>query len=147
VLARILKTVQSSVPIPEILGINAFNLESRREIDPEITKEYHKHSHDESIQSIYLEESRPLDMDKLGKFINLVMGELGNQLLRYKGVVYIAGNEKRIVFQGVHTSITSSEDRPWFAGEERKTRIVFIGRHLPRDVLEEGISLCVERLQ
>jgi G3E family GTPase len=39
----------------------------------------------------------------------------------------------------------SNEDRAWEENETKKTRIVFIGRHLPKDVLEEGLSLCVAK--
>lgn len=144
-LAKIFKTVNSNVPIGEVLGINAFDLQARTEIDPNITKEFHEHSHDDAIQSIYLEESRPLDMERLNRFMQLVMGELGNQILRYKGILYVKDEPKRIVFQGVHTTMGSNEDRDWDEKEERKTRMVFIGRHLPKDVLKEGLSLCVAK--
>jgi G3E family GTPase len=40
-------------------------------------------------------------------------------------------------------TIGSSPDREWGPEEERKTQMVFIGRHLPKDVLAEGLSLCV----
>ena len=36
----------------------------------------------------------------------------------------------------------SNEDREWTTHEEKR-RIVFIGRHLPKEVLEEGISLLL----
>lgn len=144
-LAKIFKTTNSNVPIGEILGINAFDLNARSEIDPTITKEFHKHSHDNAIQSIYLEEDKPLDLERFNRFMQLLMSELGNQILRYKGILYVKGESKRIVFQGVHTMMGSQEDRLWDANEIPKTRIVFIGRHIPKDVLEEGLSLCASK--
>lgn len=144
-LAKIFKTKNSNVPIDEILGINAFDLNARSEIDPTITKEYHKHLHDNAIQSIYLEEDKPLDLERFNRFMQLLMSELGNQILRYKGILYIKGESKRIVFQGVHTMMGNQEDRLWDATDLPKTRIVFIGRHIPKDVLEEGLSLCIAK--
>lgn len=144
-IAKLFKTINSNVAIAEVLAINAFDLQARSEINPDITKEYHEHSHDDSIQSIYLEEKRPLDMEKLNRFMQLVLNELGNQVLRYKGILYIKDEPKRIIFQGVHTTMGSNEDRAWQVDEEKKTRIVFIGRHLPKEILEEGIALCVAK--
>lgn len=141
--SKIFKTEKCSLPIAEVLGIGAFDLQDRVKIDPSILKEYHDHSHDDEIQSIYIEEKRPLDLDKLNSFMALLVNELGEQVLRSKGVIYIKDNPLRVVFQGVHMTIGSSPDREWAAGEEKKTQMVFIGRHLPKDVLAEGLSLCV----
>lgn len=143
--AKILRTERCAVGIDEVLGLGAFNLEARVAIDPSLLTAYHDHSHDDAIQSIYIEESRPLDIEKLNRFMSLVVNELGNQVLRSKGVVNVKGNDDRIVFQGVHMTMGSAPDRPWAEGEERKTQMVFIGRHLPADVLQEGLSLCVAK--
>lgn len=144
-IAKIFKTIKSNIQISEIFMINAFDLNARTELNPDIIKEYHEHTHDDSIQSIYLEETRPIDMERLNRFMQLVMAELGNQVLRYKGVIYAKDEPKRIVFQGVHTTMGSNEDRNWEKNEIPKTKMVFIGRHLPKDVLEEGLALCVAK--
>ena len=141
--AKVLKTQRCAVAIEEILDIGAFNLEQRISIDPNLITEFHEHSHDEQIQSVYLEEKRPLDLDKLNRFMSLIVNELGNQVLRSKGVVSILNEPNRIVFQGVHMSMGSGLDRPWEPTESRLTQMVFIGRHLPKDVLQEGLQLCV----
>ena len=142
-LAQVKRTQKCNVPVAEILNLKAFDLDSRAEIDPRILKQYHDHSHDEKIQSVYIEEARPLDMDKLNRFMQLVVSELGSQVLRSKGIVFVDGMENRMVFQGVHMNVSSAEDRPWLPGEKRQSQMVFIGRHLPQDVLQEGLSMCV----
>lgn len=142
-LCKIIHTQKCAVPFSEILDIGAFDLKSRVEIDPKIAVEYHEHSHDSEIASIYLEEKRPLDLDRLNRFMSLVVSELGSQVLRSKGIINVKNEPMRIVFQGVHMTMGSHPDREWSEGEDRKTQMVFIGRHLPRDVLEEGLSLCV----
>jgi G3E family GTPase len=142
-LAKIVRTVKCVVPISEVLNLKAFDVGARAEIDPKILTEYHEHSHDEKIQSVYLEEARPLDMEKLNRFMQLVVNELGSQVLRSKGVVSIDGMSERMVFQGVHMNVSSAEDRAWRPNEARLTQMVFIGRHLPKDVLQEGLSMCV----
>ncbi len=143
--AKVYQTVQANVPIGDILDIRAFDLDARIEVNASIAQEYHEHSHDTSIQSLYLEESQALDFERFSRFIELVIGELGNQLLRYKGIIFAYGEDKRLVLQGVHTNMASNHDRPWGANEERKTKLVFIGRHLPHDVLKEGLALCIAK--
>ena len=144
-LAKLFETKHSNIPIGDILNIKAFDLNARVELDPTVVQEYHEHKHDDSIQSLYFEESKALDMERFARFMELVIGELGNQLLRYKGVIYAAGESSRIIFQGVHTNMGTTPERPWAAGETPKTKIVFIGRHLPQDVLKEGLALCVAK--
>jgi len=144
-MARIVRTERCDVDIAQVLGIGAFNLEARVALEPSILTAYHEHSHDDAIASIYIEEKRPLDMEKLNRFMSLVVNELGNQVLRSKGIVNVKDNPDRIVFQGVHMTMGSAPDRPWEPAEERKTQMVFIGRHLPADVLQEGLSLCVAK--
>lgn len=144
-MARIVRTTHCNVPIGDVIGIGAFDLGSRLEVNPDLTKEYHKHTHDESIQSVYLEEKKPLDAEKLNRFMMLVVNELGGQVLRSKGVLNIKNDPMRHVFHGVHMTVGSAPDREWRPDEERRTQMVFIGRHLPRDILAEGLSLCIAK--
>lgn len=144
-LAVIKRAQHCNVPVKEVVGIGAFDLGKRSEIDPSITKEFHAHTHDDAIQSIYIEEKRALDPQLLDRFMALVINELGGQVLRSKGVVNIKGEDKRFVFQGVHMSVGSAPDREWKANEERKTQMVFIGRHLPQDLLAQGLQMCVAK--
>jgi G3E family GTPase len=142
-ISAIHRTVNCSLSISDVLGIGAFDLEDRVKIDPSILQEYHEHSHDDDIQSIYIEEKRPLNLEKLNTFMSLLVNELGEQVMRSKGVLNVKDNPYRLVFQGVHMTLGSSPDREWKADEERKTQMVFIGRHLPQDVLAEGLAMCV----
>ena len=141
--AQVFETDHCAVPLDAVIGVGAFDLTLRTELNPHLLHDFHEHDHDQAIKSIYLEEKRPLDINKLNKFMSLVIGELGEQMLRSKGVVSIKGDPMRTVFQSVHMTIGAAPDRFWSDTEERKTQMVFIGRHLPKDVLAEGLSLCV----
>jgi G3E family GTPase len=59
-----------------------------------------------------------------------------------KGVLSIAGEDQRFVFQGVHMLFDGRPDRPW--GEQaRSNTMIFIGRNLDRAELEEGFRSCL----
>ncbi len=58
--AKINPTQKSSIDVYKVLGINAFDIEKKLEIDPGFLKEV-DHEHDDSVGSIVLREERPLD--------------------------------------------------------------------------------------
>ena len=60
-----------------------------------------------------------------------------------KGIINIAGESRRFIFQGVHMLFDGKFDRDWKADEKRRSQLVFIGRNLDRDALEEGFRACV----
>ena len=69
-------------------------------------------------------------------------------LFRFKGVLNVSGSDARHVFQGVHMLMTiggsdGAVGRPWKEGEERGSRLVFIGRNLDREALVEGFRACL----
>jgi len=142
--AKIYESIHCDVPICELFGIDAFDLNSRLEITPALGKAFHEHSHDDDVESVYLEVSAPLNLPRFQRFMALAVEELGGQLLRYKGVVNIAGADNRFLFQGVHAMMGGNMDRPWKQDETRKTQMVFIGRYIPKDVLREGLEMCYE---
>ena len=53
-----------------------------------------------------------------------------------------AGDPKRFVFQGVHMILDGDHQRPWGADEKRESRIVFIGRKLPEEMIRKGFESC-----
>lgn len=65
------------------------------------------------------------------------------KLMRYKGVLNIRGVEQRIVFQRVHMLMGAAVGADWKAGEKRESKMVFIGRDMPKDVLLAGLAQCV----
>ena len=52
-------------------------------------------------------------------------------------------DDQRFVFQGVHMILDGDHQRAWHADEERKSRIVFIGRKLPEETIRKGFESCV----
>jgi len=64
----------------------------------------------------------------------------GTQLVRYKGVLNIKGLDKRIVFQGVYMLMGSDAAAPLKPGEKRESKVVFISRDMPKEVLLDGLA-------
>lgn len=101
------------------------------------------HSHDEEVSSVGVHEPRPLDGERFNAWLSKLLREKGADVFRSKGILHVSGSESRYVFQGVHMLLDGREDRPWGPSEARSSDIVFIGRHLDRVALEEGVRSCL----
>ncbi|MDB5994836.1 MAG: GTP-binding protein [Pseudomonas sp.] len=92
------------------------------------------------ISSLVLRTDKPLDIDKLSEFMNELLEDHGKQLLRYKGVLNILGEPRRMVFQGVLKLYGFDWDTEWAEGEARESVIVFIADDLPEENIREGFA-------
>jgi G3E family GTPase len=103
----------------------------------------HTHEHDETVTSVGLEETRPLDPKKLNAWLGELLQVQGADIFRSKGILLIQGSPNRFVFQGVHMLFDGRFDRPWNEGEPRRSTLVFIGRNLDREQLTQGFRSCL----
>lgn len=130
------------VNLDDIFDVGAFDLNRIMEMDPEFLDQT-DHQHDESVTSVGVEIPGELDGEKLNSWLGWLLGERGTDIFRMKGIVAVAGEERRHVFQGVHMLLDSQADRPWEPGEQRSSKVVFIGRNLDRRELHESLAACV----
>lgn len=142
-IAKIYRTQNSELDMNAILGVQAFNLENALEIDPHFLESHHHHNHNEEIGSIALTETKPIDEPKLQEWLGNLLQAQGSDIFRLKGIVNVAGEENRFVFQGVHMMLEGISDRPWKPEEIRKSDLVFIGRNLDAEQLREGFQQCL----
>ena len=106
----------------------------------------HPHGHDHAaeagISSVSLIFDRPMNGPRVSAWINDVLQAQGPDILRAKGIVSVAGEDRRLVFQAVHMILEGDLQRPWREGETRTSRLVFIGRNLDPDALKAGFEAC-----
>jgi G3E family GTPase len=166
--ARVHRTERCKIALPEVLGRNAFDLDRILEIEPEFLgdgghdhRHHHdhghdghdhhhhhdggalKHYHDEEMQSLSLRSEQPLDADKFFPWVQDLVQKEGPNILRCKGILSFKDDDERFAFQGVHMILDGDHQRPWGEGEKRESRIVFIGRNLPRQKIEAGFQGCL----
>lgn len=87
--------------------------------------------------------------DEHGQRIAVIENELGEAGIDGEILlqVNVAGRIERIIFQGVHALLGVEPGKPWATGEPRRSTLVFIGRKLPRALIEQRLTLCVEGSQ
>lgn len=151
--------------LKEILDISGFNLNAILDIDPEFladeTHDHHDHDHDhdcdehcdhdhhhhkahqDSVSAFVFKSRRPFDPERLEDFLGGVVQIFGPDLLRYKGIIYIKGANRRMLFQGVHMMMGAEPGKPWLGKEKPETKLVFIGHNLPKEVFMQGLEQCL----
>ncbi len=100
----------------------------------------HHHHHDDDVKSFVFKTERPFDPAKLEDFLGAMVNIYGPRMLRYKGVLYMKGTERKVIFQGVHQLMGSDLGPLWTDAETKMSKMVFIGIDLPKDILLQGLE-------
>jgi len=154
-----------NVPLADVFDLRGFNLNAKLDIDPEFLKadehdhdhdhhdhdhehgehcdHPHHHAHDDDVKSFVFRSERPFNAAKLEDFLGSIVQVYGPKMLRYKGVLYMKGTDRKVIFQGVHQLMGSDMGPKWAPGEKKNTKMVFIGLDLPRDVFQQGLEQCL----
>ncbi|KFI07940.1 GTP-binding protein [Massilia sp. BSC265] len=160
-------------PISEVLDLRGFNLNDKLELDPDFLRAeedhdhehgehcghdhahgeactHHDHGHDhhrshhtDDIAAFVFKSERAFDPERLDQFLGSMVQVFGPQMLRYKGVLSMAGADRKVVFQGVHQIMGSDLGAKWGEGEIRGSKMVFIGKNLLKDVFIRGLEQCL----
>jgi G3E family GTPase len=155
------------VPISEVFDLKGFNLNAKLDIDPDFLSgdghahhhdhghddhghehgehcdHPHHHAHDDDVKSFVFRSKKPFNPAKLEDFLGAIVQVYGPKMLRYKGVLNMKGSDRKVVFQGVHQLMGSDLGPKWAPGEEKMSKMVFIGIDLPKDVLMQGLEQCL----
>ena len=101
------------------------------------------HHYDDDVKSFVFKSKRPFDPAKLEDFLGAIVNIYGPKMLRYKGVLFMKGTDKKVIFQGVHQLMGSDLGPVWGREEPRMNKMVFIGIDLPRDIFLQGLEQCL----
>ena len=131
----------AEVNLDAILGIQAFEVSQRAASDPSFLDSHYVHSHDPDVETCSVRVSGELDRDLVEAAARQIAADFGADLLRWKGVLAIAGNDRRVALQGVHR-IFEIHDLDRWDGPHRDSRAVFIGKNLDREELVDRLQRC-----
>jgi G3E family GTPase len=168
-LAPIHRARRADVPLDAIIGRGSFDLARIVDLEPEFLNPAHgeaghvhdehchhdhdhnghdhhhhhdDHVHDDDIKGVSLRLDRQVDANKITRWLNELLAQQGPDILRAKGIIDVKGEDKRLVFQAVHMILEGDLQREWREGEERYSRMVFIGRNLDEAALKAGFEAC-----
>src|ERR1700745_3736807 len=169
--AKLHRTERCKVELSDVLERGAFDLDRILDIEPDFLEpgddhdhdhdhhhhhdhDHHhppdhgdgnalKHYHDEEMQSLSLKSDKPLDPMLFMPWLQQLVQAEGQKILRSKGILAFADDDDRYVFQGVHMMLEGDHQRKWKDGEKRESRVVFIGRELPEELIRAGFESCI----
>jgi G3E family GTPase len=168
-MAKVYETKDAVIDLTRVLNIGGFDLKRALELEPDFLKaaeeehdhhhdhdhdhegedhheheheEEHDHHHDEDVTSVGIRAPGDLDEKMLSDWLGTLLRTKGQDIFRMKGILAIKGREMRFVFQGVHMLMDGRPDRPW-GSEPRQNTLIFIGRNLDRQELNEGFRSCL----
>jgi G3E family GTPase len=155
------------VPIGDVFDLRGFNLNDKLEIDPDFLAEdehdhehhacgehcdhdhehrhhdHHHSHHSDEIAAFVFKSDRPFDTAKLDEFLGNLVQVFGPRMLRYKGVLWMDGADRKVVFQGVHQMMGTDIGAKWPENETRGSKMVFIGKNLPAETFIRGLEQCL----
>ncbi|NOG72572.1 GTP-binding protein [Roseicella sp. DB1501] len=140
--AEIRRSTKSDVPIEAVIGREAFDLKRILEREPEFLSGEDEHEHDSEVMSVSFEVARPIDPERFNAWMTQLLANKGQDLLRTKGILYYANDDRRFAFQAVHMIADGDFIGPVKEGDPRRSKIVFIGRDLNRPQLRRGFESC-----
>ena len=140
-LAVIHRTTRADIDIAKVMDVGGFNLDRAMEVNPHFLESGHHHHHSH-ISSVGIEAPGDCDGKKLNDWLSKLVQEQGADIFRMKGVFAVKNQTDRVIFQGVHMLIDAANGGPW-GDRPRKNSLVFIGRHLDREVLNAGFRSCL----
>jgi G3E family GTPase len=129
--------------VADVLDLGGFELDDALALDTAfLAGNDHGHHADSDIASFVWRGAHSLDLEKVESFLGVLIERYGDDMLRYKGVLDVAGRFDRIVLQGVQRLVGSEPGKRWSDDEARTSVIVFIGRMLPQALFARGLDLC-----
>src|SRR5712672_316632 len=163
--AKLHRTERCKVALSDVLERGAFDLDRILEIEPDFLEagddhdhhghdhghDHHhhdhchglKHYHHEEMQSLSLRSDQPLDPTKFMPWLQDLAASEGQKILRSKGILAFHDDDDRYVFQGVHMMLEGDHQRKWKDDEPRQSRLIFIGRELPEQLIRDGFERCI----
>jgi G3E family GTPase len=100
----------------------------------------HAHRHDETVQTFVLRFDKPMPWATFTQCMEVLTALRGPDLLRVKGLVNVQEKSGPMVVQGVQHLFHPPIELAAWPGPDRGTRLVFITRAIPRQVVADLFS-------
>lgn len=126
------------VDLAMLLDIRGFNLSDQPE-PLTLLKPLRPVASVDRIGTLVIRTEQALDLEKLSHFMEQLLARYGHSLLRYKGILQVSHEERRLIFQGVLRLYAFDWGSEWQPEELRESVFVFIGDGLPEAEIRAGI--------
>ncbi|KAK7934282.1 hypothetical protein WMY93_005178 [Mugilogobius chulae] len=147
-LVKILETQRSRVDLSEVLDLHSFDNENAENLSEKLQLMRSSHPHLDKYLTVTFEVPGDLNEDSLNAFVQDLLWEKlfcnkeGQPMtvIRLKGILALAGKDHQVMLQGVHELYELNETPHIWEENARINRLVFIGRNLDKNSLQNSSS-------
>lgn len=158
----IIKSDKNSLPVSKLLGLNDYNpqnkdwnvkewLEIEKNKSSNNLHNHHDHHHEhnvnrhgDEIETFAMVTSQPTSMTSVNFFLELLMSQMGENILRIKGVLNIKGEYRPAVIHGVQHIFHPLEWLEKWPGNDKKSRLVFITKNINKNTIDDFFKIIGE---
>ncbi len=79
----------------KVLGVGAFDLDAKLQVDPTFLEDL-DHEHDDEVGSFVITEERPIDINRFMVWLTPLLMERGEDIYRTKGIFHAQGFKERL---------------------------------------------------
>ena len=137
-----------NIPLEEIFGLGAYDpykksadVKNWLAAEKYKDKKHHHHHdvnrHNENIRAFSMMSENPVNMIAFSFFRDMITAALGTNLLRMKGIVNIAGEERPAVIHGVQHIFHPVQWLEKWPDNDRRTKLVFITQNIKKKQIED----------
>ena len=143
-----------NIPLEEIFGLGAYDPYKKSEdvkkwlaAEKYKDKKHHHHHdvnrHSENIRAFSMMSENPVNMIAFSFFRDMITAALGANLLRMKGIINIAGEERPAVIHGVQHIFHPVQWLETWPDNDRRTKLVFITQNIKKEQIEDFFRLLM----
>lgn len=103
----------------------------------------HAHAHGDAVRTFSVVFDHPLPFEPFALWLSMTTQFYGDHLLRFKGVLNVADDDRPVVVQAVQHVVYRTETLPRWPDADRRSRLVFIARGLDDATLAQIRSSLV----
>ena len=161
----VIKSDKNSLPVSRLLGLNDYNPQNKDwrarewlEIEKNETSNHlhnhHEHAHyqhdhnvnlhRDGIETFAMVSIQPVSMTSVNFFLELLMSQMGECILRIKGILNIKGENRPAVIHGVQHIFHPLEWLEKWPSNDKKSRLVFITKNINKKNIDELFKIIGE---
>ncbi len=144
--AKLFNTKNAEIELDHVLNIGGFDLNRASVSDNEFLNhglQHDHHGHEGDITSVSLTFTGTIDPEQFNHWLRMLLIIEDMDVFRAKGILSVKNSSNRYIFQSVYMMFEGRFDEPW-GNNPKENKMVFIGRNLDEQKLEEGVKSCIE---
>lgn len=136
--APVYKVINGDIDMNLLFNVGGFMLDDNVEISKPLFRFAPKQQND--IQSLVITMDKPVEISAISRAMETLLLSYADNMLRYKGLLWIKDEPRRLLFQGVQRLYSADFDREWREDDVKQSVLIFIGMQLPEQEIRNAFA-------